>query len=56
MMDRAKIILRMKRISESLIAAYKWMAFEIATGPSKDAIKFSEELERVLNKYDVDNR
>lgn len=55
-MDRAKIILRMKRISESLLKAYKWMALEIAMGPSKEAIAFSEELEAVLNKYQVDSR
>jgi len=46
----------MKRISESLLKAYKWMAIEIATGPSNEAIAFSEELEAVLNKYQVDTR
>lgn len=55
-MDRAKIILRMKRISENLLCAYKWIAMEIAAGPSKDAIAFSEELEGILNKYEVDKR
>lgn len=46
----------MKRISENLIKAYKWMLLEIATGPSSEAIAFSEELESVLNKYQVDKR
>ncbi len=46
----------MKRISESLLRAYKWMALEIAMGPSREAIAFSEELEVVLNKYQADTR
>jgi hypothetical protein len=55
-MDRAKVILRMKRISENLIDAYKWILREIAMGPSEDAVKFSEELEALLNKYEVKKR
>jgi hypothetical protein len=46
----------MRRILEKLIKASLWISREIVTGPSKDAIAFTEELDKLLDKYDVGKR
>lgn len=57
-LDRTKVILRMRRVSQNLLKAYKWIALEILSvkGPTKEVVFFTEDLEVVLKKHGIDKR